>query len=169
MSPESGTGVDAPGHLGWPRRQGSTVEGSTPQAPAGFYDDPNNEHQQRWWTGYEWGTEIRPKPAHALPPPPPPPGPPPGPVVAAPARAGGGSHIGAKIAAAVAITLGILYFTGSLDEPLSHVGLNLHPCFKNAFGSTYCGDDAKRYCRNVESLLGPNHAPNDCDKILNGD
>ncbi len=33
--------------------------------PAGWYTDPNNEHEQRWWTGMEWSSHTRVPPASA--------------------------------------------------------------------------------------------------------
>jgi hypothetical protein len=45
------------------------------------------------------------------------------------------------------IVIAALYLSGSLDKPLSSVGLNMKPCVQNAFGATFCGDDAKRLCK----------------------
>jgi hypothetical protein len=64
----------------------------------------------------------------------------------------------------LSVTLGLLavlavvWSTGALDEPLSHIGLNKDPCLKNAFGATFCGDDAKSYCESLSELrkLAPN-------------
>jgi hypothetical protein len=47
---------------------------------------------------------------------------------------------------AILAILVIVWFTGSLDRPLSSVGLNKNPCVQNAFGATFCGDDAERLC-----------------------
>jgi hypothetical protein len=47
-------------------------------------------------------------------------------------------------AAAVIIAL---WFSGSLDKPLSAVGLNKNPCVENAFGAKFCGESARRLCR----------------------
>ena len=41
--------------------------------PAGWYPDPGNTQQQRWWDSVQWGPQTRPL-FQAPPPPPPPPG-----------------------------------------------------------------------------------------------
>lgn len=41
--------------------------------PAGWFTDPQNQEQQRWWTGQEWSEHVRPIPIPLPPPPPPPP------------------------------------------------------------------------------------------------
>ena len=65
------------------------------------------------------------------------------------ASTSGESHAGAvkRFLPLAAIVVGIVWFTGGLDKPLSSVGLNKEPCVQNAFGATFCGDDAKRLCR----------------------
>jgi hypothetical protein len=57
------------------------------------------------------------------------------------------------VASVVVVAAVGLWFTGSLDEPLSHIGLNKNPCLKNAFGATFCGDSAKSYCDSIKSAL----------------
>lgn len=37
--------------------------------PAGWFADPQNQHQQRWWTGQAWSEHIQPVPVLASPPP----------------------------------------------------------------------------------------------------
>jgi hypothetical protein len=46
-----------------------------------------------------------------------------------------------------------LWFTGTLDKPLSDVGLNKNPCVQNLItGATFCGDQAKELCRRTAAL-----------------
>jgi hypothetical protein len=45
-----------------------------------------------------------------------------------------------------------LWVSGRMDPFLSHVGLNYHDCVQNAFGATFCGDDAERYQRDVQGV-----------------
>jgi hypothetical protein len=69
----------------------------------------------------------------------------------------------------VAVIVGLLYFSGTFDKPLFNVGLNFHPCIQNAFGATFCGDDAKRYCREVVEPLTDatgGGLRSDCEEIL---
>ena len=49
----------------------------------------------------------------------------------------------------VVLAVMALWFTGSLDGPLSSVGLNKNDCAKNGFGATFCGDDLTTYQRNL--------------------
>jgi hypothetical protein len=58
-------------------------------------------------------------------------------------------HVGGG-AVVVLVIVGILYFTGKLDPLLANVGLNFHPCVKNGFGATFCGQDAKNYCQTLD-------------------
>ena len=58
-----------------------------------------------------------------------------------------------------------LYATGSLDEPLSSVGLNRHPCAENLFGNTMCGDELKSFCK--EFYTSSNKET--CDEVLSPD
>jgi hypothetical protein len=44
-----------------------------------------------------------------------------------------------------------LYFSGSLDTTLAGVGLNFHPCVKNGYGATFCGQDATNYCNELNA------------------
>jgi non-ribosomal peptide synthetase component E (peptide arylation enzyme) len=53
---------------------------------------------------------------------------------------------------ALVAALVALWLSGAADETLSKVGLNKNPCVKNAFGATFCGDDAERVC---EQFGGP--------------
>lgn len=52
----------------------------------------------------------------------------------------------AGILAAAAVVVALLWFSGSLDKPLSGIGLNKNPCVQNAFGATFCGEDAEQLC-----------------------
>lgn len=45
----------------------------------------------------------------------------------------------------VAMFLAYPWYRGSFDYALVNVGLNAHPCYRNGFGATFCGADAKRY------------------------
>src|SRR4051794_17288268 len=45
---------------------------------------------------------------------------------------------------------GVLWVGGGLGKTLSNVGLNRNPCVTNAFGATFCGEDAKNYCRQTD-------------------
>jgi hypothetical protein len=68
---------------------------------------------------------------------------------AAPGQKSGGSDTLAWVkglAGVSAVALAVLWGTGSLDKPLSSVGLNKEPCVVNGFGATFCGDDAKAMC-----------------------
>ncbi len=49
--------------------------------------------------------------------------------------------------AVAALVVIALYTTGRLDRPLSNVGLNLHACAENVFGSKLCGDQLVAYCK----------------------
>jgi RNA polymerase subunit RPABC4/transcription elongation factor Spt4 len=70
----------------------------------------------------------------------------------APATSGGDSDgqtarlVRGGLAAAAVIAV-ILWFSGALDKPLSSMGLNKEACVQNAFGATFCGEDAERVCR----------------------
>jgi hypothetical protein len=61
------------------------------------------------------------------------------------------------------IALMLLWSTGRMDPFLSNVGLNKNDCIQNAFGATFCGDEAKAYEENVQSVLGISQA--DADPI----
>jgi hypothetical protein len=65
--------------------------------------------------------------------------------------------VGMPLSRKISIGLGVLsfiiaglWYAGSLDEPLSHVGLNKNTCGQNAFGATFCGDDLRDYCERFE-------------------
>lgn len=45
-----------------------------------------------------------------------------------------------------------IYLSGSLDRPLSSVGLNYHECGTNAFGATFCGDQLDEYNQKLEAV-----------------
>lgn len=46
-----------------------------------------------------------------------------------------------------------LWSTGRMDTTLAGIGLNKNDCITNAFGATFCGDDAKRYQAQVKAAL----------------
>lgn len=49
----------------------SENEASSPALPAGWYVNPDNAAELRWWTGQEWTASTRPlEPPAAQPPPP---------------------------------------------------------------------------------------------------
>lgn len=78
----------------------------------------------------------------------------------------GGKKLGTGTVVLIAI-VGVLYFSGRLDGPLSHVGLNLHSCIQNGFGATFCGSQAKSYCENLQSAgIQPGSG---CDQVLGED
>lgn len=66
----------------------------------------------------------------------------------------------ATVAACLFLVAVALWFGGWLDEPLSNVGLNRNTCVENGYGTTFCGEDAKAYCRD----LGPDVG--DCPRVL---
>jgi hypothetical protein len=66
----------------------------------------------------------------------------------------------------VLVILAILYFSGSCDRTLYHVGLNWTDCGTNGFGATYCGDDLKAYCENVSGVLGSPPRGSACEEVL---
>lgn len=57
--------------------------------------------------------------------------------------------------AGLATVVALAWSGGTFDEPLSHIGLNKNPCVKNAYGATFCGDDAKSYCQSVAAFHPP--------------
>jgi hypothetical protein len=46
----------------------------------------------------------------------------------------------------------VLWLSGRLDIVLAPIGLNKNECVTNAFGATFCGDDAKRYEQQVSNI-----------------
>jgi hypothetical protein len=56
-----------------------------------------------------------------------------------------------------------LWETGRMDTTLAGIGLNKNDCIKNAFGATFCGDDAKRYQAQVSAALGTDSTSSDQD------
>jgi hypothetical protein len=46
-----------------------------------------------------------------------------------------------------------LWETGRMDTTLAGIGLNKNECIENAFGATFCGDDAKKYEAQVNAAL----------------
>jgi hypothetical protein len=67
----------------------------------------------------------------------------------------------------VVIVLALMWWGGSFDEPLSHVGLNRNPCVKNHYGATFCGDEAKSYCARHTRAdpFGGSERPSGCDEV----
>lgn len=60
---------------------------------------------------------------------------------------------GRRTAALTFAALVLLWFAGTLDRPLSTVGLNRNPCVRNLItGATFCGDDAKELCRRIAGI-----------------
>jgi hypothetical protein len=57
----------------------------------------------------------------------------------------GGGALKALLGVAVAVLM-VLWFSGTLDKPLSSVGLNKNACVQNAFGATFCGEQARSVC-----------------------
>jgi hypothetical protein len=45
-----------------------------------------------------------------------------------------------------------LWETGRMDTTLAGIGLNKNDCIKNGFGATFCGNDAKKYEQNLQSI-----------------
>jgi hypothetical protein len=56
------------------------------------------------------------------------------------------------------LALMLLWSTGRMDPWLAGVGLNKNECFKNGFGATFCGDDAKAYQQQVDQITGASAA-----------
>lgn len=71
------------------------------------------------------------------------------------------------LAVLVVIVL-LLWNAGIFDHALVNVGLNRHPCIRNGFGATFCGQEAKDYCQNTAGLRRlANNPSDDCDTVLN--
>lgn len=64
---------------------------------------------------------------------------------------------------AVAVCAIALWWTGSLDRPLSSVGLNSETCAQNLFGATICGDDLVAFCKDS---YDPDINADVCDEVL---
>jgi Skp family chaperone for outer membrane proteins len=57
------------------------------------------------------------------------------------------------LAAIVAtIVLAGFYVHGSLDRPLSSIGLNFHECARNGLGATFCGSELDEYRARLEHV-----------------
>lgn len=50
------------------------------------------------------------------------------------------------------LALGGVWLTGSLDRPLSSIGLNHHECARNGLGVTFCGKELAEYRGRVEQV-----------------
>ncbi len=46
----------------------------------------------------------------------------------------------------------VLYFYGTFDHLLYHVGLQAHDCIKNGFGTVYCGQEATEYKEHIQAV-----------------
>jgi hypothetical protein len=103
-------------------------------SPSGWYPDPKGPPgQERWWDGDtgDWGEQTRQATTAQAPP-----------------RRGfrvGGSRR-SWVLLAVAGIAAALWLSGSLDEPLSSVGLNKETCAENLFGNKMCGDELLSFC-----------------------
>jgi hypothetical protein len=51
--------------------------------------------------------------------------------------------------AAALVLLAVGWRAGTFDGVLVQVGLNAKPCVKNAYGATFCGSSATRYCESL--------------------
>lgn len=118
-----------------------------PEGPTtGWYPDPHGPPgQERWWdaTQQQWGEYTRAAPAPISTPP---------------------RSYRRRNAIAIAIgALVVLWATGSLDEPLSGVGLNKETCAKNLFGNKMCGDELVAFCK---SNYDKDVNADTCDDVL---
>lgn len=58
-----------------------------------------------------------------------------------------------RIAAVLAgLCLAGLYLHGSLDRPLSNVGLNYKECARNGLGATFCGGELEAYRARMQKV-----------------
>lgn len=76
------------------------------------------------------------------------------------------------IVGAVVLVL-FVWRSGALDQPLSSLGLNAHPCIRNGYGATFCGSEASAYCASMRwapdacADLDPSAAMNQATRELN--
>jgi hypothetical protein len=151
--------------LGYMQRQRVGRKGLPPDpVEPGWYVDPfSEEGRERWWDGKKWQAEWR---DPTGPPPPPRPPRPDGRAWWAPSQVQmSRNRRRSLIVGGIVFVLGGLWYSGSLDEPLSHIGLNKNACIKNAFGATYCGDEAKSYCDSLSELRALSKQHTACDDI----